>query len=101
MLLQEPNHKRSCPSVTRKGGAAGRVSQSGFSLLELLLAVSLVLLLMGSLVFNFSNLLRGNQLAEGATQLETLMRFARAQAANSGRKVQLVFNAESTNTPAA
>jgi hypothetical protein len=70
-------------------------------LIELLLAVSLVVILMGALVFNFSNLLRGNQLEEGATRLETLMRFARAQAANSGRKVQLVFSSESTNTPAA
>ena len=53
------------------------------------------------MVFNFSSLLHGNQLEEGTTRLETLMRFARAQAANSGRKVQLVFGGESTNTPAA
>jgi Tfp pilus assembly protein FimT len=70
-------------------------------LLELLLVVALVLMLTGALVFNFSTLLRGNQLQEGTNRLETLMRFARAQAANSGRKVQLVFSAESTNTPAA
>jgi prepilin-type N-terminal cleavage/methylation domain-containing protein len=82
-------------------GVSGRRSNQGFTLLELLLAVSLVLLLMGSMVFNFSNFGRGNELAEGTTRLETLMRFARAQAANSGRKVQLVFSSESTNTPAA
>jgi prepilin-type N-terminal cleavage/methylation domain-containing protein len=85
----------------RCGSASGGAFQQGFTLLELLLAVSLVLMLMGAVVFNFSNLLRGNQLEQGTTRLETLMRFARAQAANSGRKVQLVFNAESTNTPAA
>ena len=73
----------------------------GFTLVELLLVVSLILLFSSALVFNLSNLLRGHQLTEGTTRLETLMRFARAQAANSGRKVQLVFNSESTNTPAA
>ncbi|MFO1497704.1 MAG: GspH/FimT family pseudopilin [Verrucomicrobiota bacterium] len=78
-----------------------RAAASGFTLLELLLVVVLVLTLAAALIFNFSTLLRGHQLEEGTTRLETLMRFARAQAANSGRKVQLVFNAESTNTPAA
>jgi Tfp pilus assembly protein FimT len=86
---------------TLGGGPARRTTGGGFTLLELLLTVSLVLMLVGAMVFNFSALLRGNQLAEGTTRLETLMRFARAQAANSGRKVQLVFSAESTNTPAA
>jgi type II secretory pathway pseudopilin PulG len=71
-------------------------------LVEMLLAIVLVLMLASALVFNFSALLRGSQLEEGTTRLETLMRFARAQAANSGRKVQLVFSGgESTNTPAA
>jgi type II secretory pathway pseudopilin PulG len=70
-------------------------------LLELLLVVVIIVMLLGALVFNFTNLLRGHELEEGTTRLETLMRFARAQAANSGRKVQLVFSAESTNTVAA
>src|SRR6476620_11636717 len=75
--------------------------RSGFTLVELLPVVALILMLTSAVVFNFSSLLRGNQLEEGTTRLETLMRFARAQAANSGRKVQLVFSAENTNTPAA
>lgn len=73
----------------------------GFTLLELLLVTFLLLMLAGALIYNFSTLMRGNQLAEGTTRLETLMRFARAQAANSGKKVQLVFSAETNNTPAA
>lgn len=72
-----------------------------FTLLELLLVVVIIVMLLGAMVFNFSNLLRGYQLEEGTNRLETLMRYARAQAANSGRKVQLVFDAESTNTVAA
>jgi prepilin-type N-terminal cleavage/methylation domain-containing protein len=90
-------HRRKAGAMGRRRFAAGR----GFTLLELLLVVALVLMLTSALVFNFSTLLRGNQLAEGTFRLESLLRFARAQAANSGRKVQLVFNAESTNTPAA
>ncbi len=78
-----------------------RWRQRGFTLIELLLVVTLVLALASAMVFNFTNLLRGNQLEEGTTRLETLMRFARAQAANSGRKVQLVFGPELTNTTAA
>jgi len=72
----------------------------GFTLVELLLVVSMVLMLASAAVFNFSTLLRGNQLEEGTTRLETLMRFARAQAANSGRKVQLVFSNDATNADA-
>jgi len=63
----------------------------GFTLVELLLALALMLLLVSAMVFSFSTLLRGRQLEEGATQMESLLRFARAQAANTGRKVQLVF----------
>src|SRR6476620_9957295 len=74
--------------------------RSGFTLVELLLVVALILMLTSAVVFNFSSLLKGNQLEEGTTRLETLMRYARAQAANSGKKVQLVFG-ESTNSPAA
>src|SRR5260221_11312735 len=59
------------------------------------------MLLAGAMIFNFTGLLRGIHLEEGTTRLETLMRFARAQAANSGHKVQLVFSSETTNTPAA
>ncbi len=64
----------------------------GFTLIELLLAVALVLLLVSAAIFSFSTLLRGTQLEEGAGQVESLMRFARAQAANTGRRVQIVFD---------
>src|ERR1051325_10045231 len=63
----------------------------GFTLIELLLALALMLLLVSAMVFSFSTLLRGRQLEEGATQMESLLRFARAHAANTGRRVQLVF----------
>ena len=64
----------------------------GFSLVELLLSVSLLMLLFGAVAFNFSSLQRGAQLDEGVTQLEALLRFAKAQAANTGKKVQVRFH---------
>ncbi len=63
----------------------------GFTLVELLLAVVIVLLMLGAVIFNFSRLQRGAGLDEGANQVEALIRFARAQSAHSGRQVQLVI----------
>src|SRR4051812_4266897 len=65
---------------------------SGFTLIELLLTVVLLLLLAGAAVVSFSTLLRGSKLEEGANQMESLVRYARAYAANSGKKVQLTFD---------
>lgn len=70
----------------------------GFTLVELLLAVALLLLLLGAVVFNYSALQRGARLDEGAGQMETLFRFARAQAASSGRAVRIEFVQASTDT---
>ena len=58
--------------------------------MELLLAVTLLAGLMGAAVFGFSSLQRSAQLNEGVERVETAMRFARAHAANTGRKVQVV-----------
>ena len=67
------------------------VAGAGFTLVELLLAISLVVLLLGSVIFNFSGLQRGAPLDEGVHQIEALIRFARAHASSSGRQVQLSF----------
>jgi type II secretory pathway pseudopilin PulG len=72
-------------------GPKHRDTGPGFTLVELLLAVSLVLLLLGAVVFNFSSLHQGAQLDEGINQFEALIRFARAQAAHTGRQVQITF----------
>ena len=73
-------------SGSKRGGANG-----GVTLIELLLAVALLLLLVGAVVYNFSPLQRGADLDEGATQFEALLRFARAHAANASRQVQISF----------
>jgi type II secretory pathway pseudopilin PulG len=69
----------------------------GFTLLELLLVVVLIIGLLSALVFNFGTLKSGANLDEGGKQFEALMRFAAAHAANTGRAVQLRFDEASTN----
>ena len=63
----------------------------GFTLVELLLSVTLLLGLIGAAVFGFSSLHRNAQLDEGVERVETAIRYARAHAANTGHKVQMVM----------
>lgn len=69
----------------------------GFTLVELLLTLVLLLLLASAAVISFSTLLSSSELEEGATQMEGLMRFARAHALNTGKKVQLVFEEQTSD----
>ncbi|MEQ2005792.1 MAG: GspH/FimT family pseudopilin [Limisphaerales bacterium] len=70
---------------------ARKSPRHGFTLVEQLLTVTLVLLLLGAVVYNFASFNRGAQLDEGATQVEALFRFARAHAANTGKQVRIQF----------
>ncbi len=69
----------------------------GFTLVELLLTVVLLMLLASAAVISFSTLLSGTELEEGGAQMEGLMRYARAHAANTGKKVQLVFEEQTSD----
>lgn len=62
-----------------------------FTLLELLLVIFLFLIFTSAWVINFSPLQHGAELNEGRRHFDTLLRFARAHAAQTGRKVQLTF----------
>lgn len=64
-------------------------SSRGFTLVELLLVLVLMFLLLGAIVFSFSTAQTNAQLTEGATQFEALLHFARAQAAFTGKRVEL------------
>ena len=68
-----------------------RKTAAAFTLVELLLTVALMLLLAGAVIINFGAMDRNARLEEGASQVETLFRYARAQAANTGRQVRIVF----------
>lgn len=78
-------------------GITGRrhhATGTGFTLIELVLTVVLLLLLAGAAVFNFNSAQRGAQLEEGAGQVESLFRFARAQATGTGRRVLVRFGSQ-------
>ncbi len=79
--------------------ASGR--DGGFSLVEGTIALALLVVLLGALVFNFVDLGRGSRLDEGAGRVETLLRFARAEAARTGRRMRVMLAAESTAEGAA
>jgi type II secretory pathway pseudopilin PulG len=68
-----------------------RSHAGGFTLVELLLSVTLLLGLLGAAVFGFSSLHRNAQLDEGVERVETAIRYARAHAASTGHKVQMVM----------
>lgn len=60
----------------------------GFTLLELVLAIVLLMLLSGAIVFSFTNLQKRTQLDEGVNRLITVVRYAKAHAATAGRPMQ-------------
>jgi type II secretory pathway pseudopilin PulG len=67
--------------------------QAGFALIELLLVALLLLLFTSAAVTNLAPLWQGARLDEGVGQLESLLRFARAEAAQQGRRLQLQVQA--------
>ena len=69
-------------------------SGRGFTLLEILLALSILVLLAGVVIMNVPAMQRGHVLEEGALRIETALRMARAEAANKGRRLRLAFDDE-------
>lgn len=74
---------RTVPRITQR--------RAGFTLVELLLVTVLLLMMAGAVIFSFSTLQKNATLDEGASQIEALFRYARAQAASSGRLVRIAF----------
>jgi len=72
-------------------GHQARRRARGYSLVELLLTMSLLVLFSGVAVVSLDSLNQRSTLTEGAIRFETLLRFARAEAENSGRRVRLSF----------
>lgn len=63
----------------------------GFSLVELLLTLVLILCLAAASVFTFTAVYRSSNLDEGGDRFQSLVRFAQAEAATTGRKVRMQF----------
>lgn len=85
MKQPERKHGRRHPSRVNPAAA--------FTLVELLLTVSLVLLFAGAVVLNYGSLNGNSRLEDGVAHVETLFRYARSQAATAGRQVRIVFDA--------
>ena len=65
--------------------------KQGFSLVELLLTLVLILCLAAASVFTFTAIYKTANLDEGSDRFQSLIRFAQAEAATTGRKVRLQF----------
>jgi Tfp pilus assembly protein FimT len=63
----------------------------GYSLIELLLTMSLLLLFTGLAVVSLNTLSQSSALTEGSSRFETMLRFARAEASHTGRRVRVNF----------
>lgn len=64
----------------------------GFTFIEIMLALAIFGLLVAAAAVNFGALGAGRALDEGTARLETALRMARADAANLGRRLRLVFD---------
>lgn len=73
-------------------------SALGFTLVELLLVVALLMALLGAIVYNFAAARKGAELDEGVRQFETLARWAGSYAASNGRAVQFRFETGEVST---
>lgn len=74
--------------------ARGRVlrrAEGGFSLFELLLVLVVLLGLLSTFVVHLDAMRHGGALNEGVIRLESLLRFARAEAALRGKRVRVEF----------
>jgi prepilin-type N-terminal cleavage/methylation domain-containing protein len=72
--------------------------ERGFSLVEVLLTLVLILCLAAASVFTFTAIYRSANLDEGYDRFQSLIRFAQAEAATTGRKVRLQFEPISSTT---
>lgn len=84
-------HQRTHSMAIERGSRRVK-PKAAFTLVELLLTVSLMLGLAGAVVINFGSLDRSARLEEGASHLQTLFRYARAQAGSTGRQVRITFD---------
>jgi prepilin-type N-terminal cleavage/methylation domain-containing protein len=72
--------------------------RGGFTIVELLLTVVLISLLAGAIIFSITSPGKNTELDGGTERFETLLRFARAHAASTGRKVKIVFEENGSET---
>jgi len=77
-------------------GRRRRAPAAGLTLVEMVLAMGLVVLVAAVGVINFTGWGEARKLPEGALRFETVLRMARADAANLGRCIRLSVNEDMT-----
>ena len=75
--------------------AWGSLARPGLTLLELLLALSLIVVLAGAFVLNLAGRSRSAEFDEGLDRFRTTLRLMRAEAANCGRRFRISPDAQS------
>jgi len=63
----------------------------GYTLIELLLVTVFILVISSLVILNFSKSYNESRLNDGVTNIETLLRFSKAKAQNSGKVVKVLF----------
>ena len=69
-------------------------TRRGFTLLEVVLALAILILMAGIVVVSFPALAGSHSLEEASLRMETALRMARADAANKGLRLRLAFDQE-------
>jgi len=72
--------------------ASARALKPGFTLIEIILTLLLVVLLGGMIVLSVGSYDRSRRLEEGASRVKSMLQMARAQSANMGKRMRLAFD---------
>jgi type II secretory pathway pseudopilin PulG len=67
---------------------------AGFTIMEIVVAIAVLALLAGVMVTGFSAWYDTERIEESARRLESILRLARAEAGSRGRRIRLVFDAQ-------
>jgi len=86
------NRRASSPASDGRRGWPQGCGRRAFTLIEIVLAISLFLILTAVAALTFGGWRQGQNLAEGSQTMVTTLRMARADAANHGKRLQLVFD---------
>lgn len=80
-----------CVLVSATNRRYANANRRGFTLIEIVLTVTMIIMLVGVFSVTMFGTIGGRALDEGTLQFDTMLRLARAEAANNGRRLRLTF----------